>query len=120
MKDLHQERARHAWDAVQAVKELPAADRAEFKRHVRGAPARILRDGLLAALAYMHAKKQSRPLRRAILAHCGGIDGDDLHQWIVPLLDADGWTIRRKTAQTLRYLEWLERCAEGEIADEDD
>jgi CRISPR-associated protein Cmr5 len=132
LQTIDQRRAKHAWEAVQAAKELKEADRKKFGNHARKLPTRIMAAGLGQALAFLYAKGYADLLLRAIgewvlrrpdkglsegAAKPGG--KDDKRKREKELLEAivkggTSDTLRRHTVETLAYLQWLVRFAEAE------
>ncbi len=132
VQTLDQRRARHAWDAVQAIvrehvrmedgKRLPNEYAKKFGMHARKLPSRIIASGLGQALAFLHAKANAPDLLVEI--------GD----WILDksknpksnkpkpgeadlvrkILDEPSDFLRLATTETLSYLQWLIRFAEAE------
>jgi CRISPR-associated protein Cmr5 len=134
-----QERARGAWNCVQAVKErneqLPENKRfaKEYGALAKNAPADIQMNGLGQTLSFWRAKgmKQNKPKD----------DGDNEHwklyehisEWVMNAMKQtpkDGlmkWVMdettstnqyRQATAEAMAFLQWLKRFAEAELSEE--
>ena len=130
---LDQQRALHAWRAVENARERD--DAAEYKREARRLPVRIRTSGLGQALAFLGAK-----------ANAGKGDGDassvllvDLDSWLLKerklgvsvqavggpqtliehIINGDSRLLRRATEEALSYLQWLTRFAEAGIESDD-
>ncbi len=132
LKTLDQRRAAHAWKAVEAVvrqhvkkengKSVPDPEAKKFGNHARKLPSRIIASGLGQALTFLYAKgyadellvdigdwvldkyhdgesKKPRPSRDALIRRITEQPSDEL---------------RRATAESLAYLQWLIRFAEAE------
>lgn len=130
-RSLDQRRAAHAWEAVRSVQ---APERGAYGREVKRLPMRIGTAGLGPALAFLRAKAKGDPshVNRRLLS--------DLSAWVLAerfgrplqaeerdaallraIVEGDGLLLRRATAETLAYLQWLTRFAEaefGEIGDD--
>jgi len=105
-----QERARHAWAEVEKIK--GSKDAKLFGGAARKLPVRIMASGLGQALAFLKAKGKTPALIAA------------LNGWVLPkgsavkdLLEAvitgNADTLRMYTAETLAYLQWLNRFCEA-------
>jgi CRISPR-associated protein Cmr5 len=112
-------RAKHAWDAVDAVKSTK--DAKVYGGAARKLPVRIMASGLGQALAFLAAKGKTPALLK------------DLSEWVlVKRVDADpklpqnrnpnllqaiingnSDTLREYTNETLAYLQWLNRFCEA-------
>ena len=130
---LDQQRAQHAWKAVEKARERH--DAADYAREARRLPVRIRTSGLGQALAFLGAK-----------AKAGKGDGDarsvllaDLDSWLLKerkmgasvregagpqtlienIINGDGRLLRRATEEALSYLQWLTRFAEAGIESDD-
>ena len=118
---LDQQRAKHAWEAVQRAKagQGPHAKQSakKFGGQAKKLPIRIMASGLGQALAFLAAKGEAPSL---IV---------ELSNWVntrikpgsgseLPLLDriiqGDSDFLRRATDEVLAYLQWLTRFAEAE------
>ncbi len=123
-----QERAKHAWKVVQYIlreyppetvngKTTPHKTAKLFGNAARKLPVRIMSSGLGQALAFLRAKNKTQDLLEAL--------GD----WVLgertqtALLDAivngNADTMRQQSAETLAYLQWLNRFCEAEQLTED-
>jgi CRISPR-associated protein Cmr5 len=114
LQTLAQQRAKHAWDAVQA-----ALRRSDFEKKfadpAKKMPARIRASGLGQTVAFMRAKEGGEVLK-AVAGWC--------HQWglikqgneegmLIQFKDGTAADLRQLTAETLAYLEWLVRFADA-------
>ena len=121
---LDQQRARHAWNAVNGAKfRLKPTEADEFAREAKRLPVRIMTSGLGQSLAFLHAK-DGKPQGRLVEELSGwiasrspgnrnwGTDGRGLMQAI---LEGDSDFLRYATEEALMWLQWLTRFAEAEI-----
>jgi CRISPR-associated protein Cmr5 len=122
-----QVRAKHAWAEVDKLFDMEMKDGKEIKKPkshakafgsaARKLPVRIMSSGLGQALAFLRAKNKTQDLLEAL--------GD----WVLgertqtALLDAivngDADSMRQQTAESLAYLQWLNRFCEAEKLSED-
>lgn len=119
---LDQRRARHAWEAIQALRSLDASNADEYAREAKKLPVRIMTAGLGQAVVFIRAKaKSSKPGLSRL--------HDDLTDWVLrqrpiraahpeslveSIVNGDSLFLRRVTDETLAYLTWLNRFAEAE------
>jgi CRISPR-associated protein Cmr5 len=129
---LEQRRARHAWNAVAAVKgryrgkDVEKAKR--FGGQARKLPTRIIASGLGQALAFLKAKDYAPDLLVAlgdwVLNQRDKPDGKKPPPGDAELLRAviegNSDFLRRATDEVLAYLLWLNRFAEAEKLTEDE
>lgn len=115
---LDQKRADHAWKCVQRVKQRPGSDdaRKSFRVQIRKSPIRIVTAGLGHALAFLSAKGLAPDLTGALtewiaLRRPPAGEEKDL---LARIVHGDSEFLRYATAESLAYLEWLVRFAEGE------
>jgi CRISPR-associated protein Cmr5 len=132
LKTLDQRRAKHAWDAVAAIvkghvktvndKPVPDDLAKKFGGHARKLPLRIMASGLGQALAFLKAKNYAPELLKATgdwvldkYANPASTrpqpDDDAL---LKEVINENSDFLRRATAETLAYLQWLTRFAEAE------
>jgi len=119
---LQQRRARHAWEAIQRVKQLEKSKGQEYAREAKKLPVRVMASGLGQALAFLASKAADKKTALSQLH-------DDLTDWVLrgrPLQGAvadsllqsvihgDSDFLRRATDEVLAYLQWLTRFAEAE------
>jgi CRISPR-associated protein Cmr5 len=115
-RTLEQERARHAYLAVERAKKLGDRERTEYGREAKKLPVRIVNSGLGAALLFLKAKKdRARALREALddwisRRHAPAGTKDLVHR----IQEGDSRFLRLATAESLAYLQWLVRFAEAE------
>lgn len=121
---MEQQRAKQAWDAVEAVRH--ESDQARRKFHneygtlVRGLPAMIQVNGLASTTAFLKAKAKSGNdekreysiLYEQISQRLGKYlyDDRDLMQII---MEGSSDQYRRATAETIAYANWLKRFVEA-------
>ncbi len=121
---MEQQRAKQAWDAVEAVKN--ESDQARRKFHneygtlVRGLPAMVQVNGLASTTAFLQAKAKSGNdekreysiLYEQISQRLGKYlyDNRDLMQII---MEGSSDQYRRATAETIAYGNWLKRFVEA-------
>jgi len=120
---LDQRRARHAWEAIQRLKqECSESACKEYAGEAKKLPIRIMASGLGQALAFVLSKATDKKPNLKRLHK-------DLTAWILKerclpgrapdsLLESvvrgDATFLRRATDETLAYLQWLNRFAEAE------
>jgi CRISPR-associated protein Cmr5 len=116
---LEQERAKHAWDCVQEVKDKPFAG--DYRTIAVKAPSLIVTNGLGQTLAFLKAKGKGEPgnehevLYRHLTDWVGrkvNADGD-LLSWLVNTATSQQY--RLATMEALALLQWLKRFAEAEL-----
>lgn len=129
---LDQRRARHAWEAVQVMKADPGAK--DFAREAKKLPTRIMAAGLGQALAFLNskAKGQEKTSYGRLLSTVADWVLDKRYNptssapspkpdaLIKEIIERDSSFLRRSTAETLAYLEWLTRFADAEGLTGDD
>lgn len=126
-QSLDQRRARHAWEAVAAIK-AKTSDAKAFRKEAKKLPMRIMAAGLGHALAFVKEKGKAPDLLTTIGDWVLGkrdhphsaapwSDGDKL---IASIIERDAAYLRRATEETLAYLLWLNRFAAAELPDADD
>jgi CRISPR-associated protein Cmr5 len=120
LRTLEQERARNAWENIEAVVKQPDY-RGDYKSLVKRVPALILTNGLLQTLAFLESKPKKPHFK--ILAQ-------QLSKWVCRQLnlsqgnlserlrEGDSALLRLATQESLAYLQWLRRFAEAEISEE--
>jgi CRISPR-associated protein Cmr5 len=119
VRTLGQERAQHAWEAVQAAKEgLGGEFKERFATPAKKMPARVRTSGLGQTVAFMRLKEGAEVVkavadwcrRRGLIGKAGG--EEELLERFRKGTAAD---VRQLTAETLAYLEWLVRFADGAV-----
>lgn len=119
-------RASDAWKCVQAVENDREIENGKYGSRARDIGAMIMTDGLGAALAFLRTKNKEKAEGKATWAlyrhislwvtqQIGGTASDDLMQL---LMQNDTPYYRRATTETLAYVVWLKRFAEGEFSRE--
>lgn len=113
---LDQERARHAWDLIQALRKKKdnGQNLNKFETQVKKFPVRVLSSGLGQALAFLKAKEYAPDLQ------------EDLGKWVakkIPykgapvllqgIIQGDSEFLRRATEEVLAYMQWVVRFAEA-------
>lgn len=121
---LEQGRAKHAFEA--ATEAAKKSDKNDYKSYSKKVPMLIKTNGLGATLAFMKSKgkayktildnleswfKESPKLSSIYRT----IPGDDL---VAKLVECETANYRALTTESLAYLNWLRRFAEGLIKDE--
>lgn len=108
-----QERAKQAWQDVQAAKAKPC--KAKYGPLVKKIPSYILTNGLGQTLAFLLAKGKNDPGKEHFLLY------QHISYWvnkdnnlISKVQATDSVTYRYLTAETLAYLNWLKRFAEAD------
>lgn len=115
-KTLEQQRAAHAWKAVEVLGALKEKEQfsPEAGRELKRLPVRVMTSGLAPALAFLDAKE-----KKGIEVFVGALD-----EWIRKrrpgkpglldrLVHGDAGFLRFATAELLAYLQWLVRFAEA-------
>lgn len=128
IRNLDQDRAKHAWGAVGSAKSSLNKDaKAKYAGEAKKLPIRIMNSGLGQALVFLASKtdggKKHEELKRLskdisswVLVQIGRkSESEDL---LKVLIQGDTTTLRRATDETLAYLQWLNRFAEAEGLDE--
>jgi CRISPR-associated protein Cmr5 len=119
LRTLEQERAKHAWDCVQEVKDKPFAG--DYRTIAVKVPSLIVTNGLGQTLAFLKAKGKGEPgnehevLYRHLTDWVGRkvhADGD-LLSWLVNTATSQQY--RLATMEALALLQWLKRFAEAEL-----
>lgn len=128
---LEQRRARHAWKAVDEVKQKYSTESKEAKEYgseAKKLPTRILTAGLGQALAFLRAKANPKGSEEKKKAHLltlethitkwvmeeRGITGKHRDSLLQSIIHGDSDFLRRATDETIAYLQWLTRFAEAE------
>ena len=123
---LAQQRASHAWKAVEAACKGHGAE--DYAREAKRLPVRIMTSGLGQALSFLNAKSGDGRVRlandlaswlikgRGLGGRRGEADGKAL---ILAITEGDADFLRRATEEAQLYLQWLTRFAEAEINTED-
>jgi CRISPR-associated protein Cmr5 len=123
LQTLDQRRAAHAWAVVNSMaKQLPDDEAKKFGGHARKLPSRIMASGLGQALTFLYAKGVADELLVAIADWVLDKSQDPESRKPRPHRDAlikqiveqPSDYLRRATAETLAYLQWLIRFAEAE------
>ncbi|MCX7607455.1 MAG: type III-B CRISPR module-associated protein Cmr5 [Bacteroidia bacterium] len=121
-RSLLQERAKHAWNAIQeALKKAQGSPKIqkEYASLVRRTPSLIRSSGLGQTLAFLKAKKDKehewlyKHLSQWVLGQVKSPSDGDLLGWIIN--KADQKLYRYATQEALAYLRWLKRFAESEL-----
>lgn len=139
-QDLAQQRAKHAWEAVQAASALSDKDAKDFGGQAKKLPMRIRAAGLGQALAFVRAKakpsekddKKKHHGHILLLEQLGGWVLHRLGEQAKPdpvrddtvlktILNNDATFLRRATLEAMAWLEWVNRFAEAEgLGDDQD
>ena len=121
---LDQQRARHAWGAIQRVSEWKESKRKDYAGQAKKLPIRLMTSGLGQALAFILAKADNRDepdpcqqlhedLTKWTLVH-RKLPGKHPESLLKSICYGDAVFLRRATDEVLAYLEWLNRFAEAE------
>lgn len=124
-RTLGQQRAGHAWQAVEDARQTlgPAAAN-DYAREAKRLPVRIMTSGLGHALAFVIAKggdgrkRLTRDLAGWLLTERGlhrATDETNGKALIDAIVKRDADFLRRATEEAQLYLQWLTRFAEAEI-----
>jgi CRISPR-associated protein Cmr5 len=107
---LDQQRARHAWDAVQRAKSKTGENKSQeskkFGGQAKKLPVRIMASGLGQSLAFLRAKNYAPGLLAEL--------DDWIKLRIKPQPGEPSVFLHRATDEVLGYLQWLTRFAEAE------
>jgi len=130
LKTLGQSRARHAWESVKAVKTDHAKCAEEYRSLARSAGAMILTNGLGQFLAFMRSKAKGESNDKPKVSE-HGLLFEHISSWVCAqligretagrsdllkeIVQRDSLFLRRATAESLAYIEWLRRFAEAEV-----
>lgn len=115
-----QRRAKAAWGVVQIFKDEKSCD--EFSKLCKRTASRILNSGLMPALAFLDSKKDDGQNASVLNAFNEQMKNNGLFAFVCGnqntflerlVQNADGTTLRRAQSESLAYLEWLARLAEG-------
>jgi CRISPR-associated protein Cmr5 len=113
---LEQQRAQHAWKAVQAIKQEPK--KKDLAGHAKKLPMRIKAAGLGQALAFLNAKLEKDNLLHEALTQWvvkeRQITAANSNSLIAVVVNGTSDSLRRATEETLAWLEWFNRFAEAE------
>jgi CRISPR-associated protein Cmr5 len=118
-RDLDRDRARAAWNNIQAVK--PQNYQAKYGSMARKMPTLIQTNGLGQTLAFLKAKGKEHHvqmfnhLSEWLVTRISGT-GDMLNR----VLEMESQTYRLATGEALAFLQWLKRFAEAELGNEED
>ena len=122
-----QERARRAWDAVDAVTRQAETLQKRYGTLARKLPSYLQASGLGQTLAFLHAKHEpSKTTAEGLLLdhldnHLRGVLRRQGPQDIMALvLDLSPADYRRATRELMALATWLKRFAEGRLGREDD
>jgi CRISPR-associated protein Cmr5 len=116
-------RASHAWSAISGLDRLTPENKKKIAVAIKGLPVRIQASGLGQAMTFLRAKKDFRELE-GIIVHWLLNDfpmtyqrpqerDDPSAQLIERIIQGDATMLRRWTEESLAYLPWLSRFAEG-------
>jgi len=121
---LGQQRACHAWNAVDRAKGKNGEK--DYAREAKRLPVRIMTSGLGASLAFLDAKNKtevSDDLADWLLKHRGFGSGSSQVSKTKALkraiVEHDADFLRHATEEAMLYLKWLTRFAEAELKSED-
>ncbi|HXH07487.1 MAG TPA: type III-B CRISPR module-associated protein Cmr5 [Vicinamibacterales bacterium] len=106
VRTLDQERAAYAWQCVAKCSK-------DYVNLVKGAPALIMSNGLMQALAYYQEKSQEG---KQLVSHVGGwlrkcglTSGDEFSQLMQSLHGSEAVTYMRATTETIEVLKWIKQ-----------
>lgn len=115
MRTLDQKRAAYAWTKL-------ASPTKEYVNLVKGAPALVMANGLMQALAYYQDKSQEG---RQLVTHVGqwlkeqGLTpGDDFESVMRSLHQGDAVKYMHATTETLELLKWIKQIGAAKLARE--
>lgn len=118
---LDQQRARHAWDAVQRAKAQSGFHAThspkKFGGQAKKLPVRIIASGLGQALAFLRAKDYAPGLLAEIddwMEQRIRLQSGEPKSLLERIVRGDSDFVRRATDEVLGYLQWLNRFAEAE------
>jgi len=113
---LEQERAKHAWDCVQEVKDKHKHFASDYRAIAVKVPSLIVTNGLGQTLAFLKAKGNEHEVLYRHLTDWVGRKvnaNGDLLNWL--LNTATSQQYRLATMEALALLQWLKRFAEAEL-----
>jgi CRISPR-associated protein Cmr5 len=121
LRTLEQERAKHAWDCVQEVKDKYKHIAGDYRAIAVKVPSLIVTNGLGQTLAFLKAKGkgESGNEHEVLYRHLTDWVGrkvnanGDLLNWL--LNTATSQQYRLATMEALALLQWLKRFAEAEL-----
>jgi len=128
---LDQERARHAWDAVQEAKKAKKDkdhDPKKYGGQAKKLPIRIIASGLGSALAFLKGKGYAPELVKDLSGWIAkqmpptskGTSNGESDDLLGRIIHGDSDFLRWATDETLAYLQWLNRFAEAEGLTDDE
>lgn len=108
MQTLDQERAKFAWDCVKDVSK-------EYANLAKGAPALVMGNGLMQALAFLHNKggpaaKLADHVQKWVSRRLG-LQKPDFKSFISELVQGDSERLLRATEEALELLRWIRQFA---------
>lgn len=125
VRTLGQIRAQKAWDTVEKATRLGDNDKEDFGREAKKLPTRIITAGLGHALAFVKAKGKTGPgkallyrsvsemIAERIPPRSEGGKKKEPSDLLERIVRGDAVFLRRATAETLEYLQWVARFAEA-------
>jgi len=108
-------RAKHAWDVVEKIK--GHKDAKLFGGAARKLPVRIMASGLGQSLAFLAAKGKTPELLKALGDWV--LKKSDDRALLNAVIQGTADSLRMHTAETLAYLQWLNRfCEANKLSDD--
>jgi CRISPR-associated protein Cmr5 len=116
VRTLDQDRAAYAWS------KLSSCDK-EYVNLVKGAPALVMANGLMQALAYYQDKSNKSKQAGELVSHVGewlkrrGLTTDSKFDQVMKSLhEADAVNYMHATTETLEILKWLKQMGAAKLA----
>lgn len=115
---LDQQRAKHAWDAVERL-EIGSDEADDYAREAKKLPVRIITSGLGQALAFITAKAEKKPGLKQLQKDLTDWakrrleDAKPYQSLLDAVKDTDSDFLRRATDEVLAYVGWLNRFTEA-------
>ena len=111
MQTLAQRRAKHAWEVVEAQRQMPDSFD-DFADQAKKLPVRIMTSGLGQSLAFVRAKKKAPALLDALTKWLA-IEQPGTGELLERVIQGNSDFQRLATEECLAYLEWLVRFADA-------
>lgn len=118
---LDQQRAEHAWEAIQEAKR--GNDSKKYGGQAKKLPMRIMAAGLGPALAFLEAKEYAPALQTHLTEWIKTripVRQNESGDLLQRIIKGDSNFLRRATDETLAYMQWLNRFAEAEGLTDDE
>jgi CRISPR-associated protein Cmr5 len=121
---LDQQRASHAWNAVNAASAALGGKFRDYRNLAKGAPAMIMGSGLMAAIAFYQSRgktkeKEAEQLVGDVLAwlKTRGLPGD-FRGTMVALQSSGSLEYMQFTEESLAFLRWVRQFSDAVLKDD--